>query len=199
MAEESFGTLDTEVSQEWLLEHLATDQSSINLTERLRNAFLKVSVKNVDKNEVDEVARKHMATINKLYTKGLISKEQYEKEVANGDRERFEIALAEVSEQVVLENGIAAAEFLSALLGFPSSSFKHFLESYEGEEELNLWLENETPDITSLAALVPDALTALRRLSDAESLSIIGLHGEAERASWLRSLDELRLTLQRNQ
>ncbi|MFW5426336.1 MAG: hypothetical protein ACKE8G_05470 [Methylophagaceae bacterium] len=190
----TFSTTDSDVVAEWiyfavLANHsLAGVMQLIELT--LASTFLEHPI--ISEAEIDEAIKMDLELLQDNLDNNRLSKQDFTVQSAalsNRDKIKQELIDAGAGEQ--FEEGLAACEFLAALLGSPSDGFLAVLASY-GEEFADTFSAiAKQYDVDALRTLAPKALEVIAKSNNSESAKVMGLSKQSDIESWFDSLAQL--------
>jgi hypothetical protein len=186
----NFSTTDSEVVAEWIYFAVLANHSLdgvmqlIELT--LASTFLEQPL--ISEAEINEAIKMDLELLQDNLNNNRLSKQDFtEQSTAINNRDKIKQELIEAGAGEQFEEGLAACEFLAALLGSPSDGFLAVLASY-GEEFANTFsVIAKQYDVKTLRTLAPKALDVViqsknhgAELSDKYDIEI-----------WLGSLEQI--------
>lgn len=190
----TFSNTDSEIVAEWiyfavLANH--TNDSVMQLIElTLASTFLDQAL--ISEQEIDEAIRLDLDMLKEDFGERGLTKAQFDQQYRQSvDREIIKKELIEASAGEQFEEGLAACEFLAALLGLPSEGFLAVIASY-GEEAVNSFTHiSKQYDANRLRMLTPKALDVLAKSKNSESAKAMGISNQQDIESWFESIAQL--------
>ncbi|MBE9533277.1 MAG: hypothetical protein IMF04_04070 [Proteobacteria bacterium] len=185
---------NSEIIAEWLYFAILAEHTSDSINQlielTLASTFLEQPI--ISEAEIDAAIEMDLNIQKETLNKQSLSEDKF-RQSANREAIKQELIEAGAGEQ--FEEGLAACEFLAALLGKTSDGFLEIIASY-GEEFIATFHHIATLSNTEdLQTLIPNALDTVKQSKTDKNLELMGLSDEKERTSWLNYLDQLESNL----
>ncbi|NQY26892.1 MAG: hypothetical protein HRT92_06900 [Piscirickettsiaceae bacterium] len=182
--------IDSDIISEWLYFAVLAEHSSDSITQlitlTLASSFLEHPI--ISEAEIDAAIDMDLTTMKEEISKNVDFEHQYKASV-NRESIRQELINAGAGEQ--FEEGLAACEFLTALMGAPSKDFLAVSNSYGDDFITTLQNLTQQCNNTDLLALIPKALSVINKSKENPFIKSRGLTDKNDIARWKISMTKL--------
>lgn len=194
-----FSIFNSETVSEWIYFAVLANHDIASLIEMLEltlaATFLDAPL--ISEAEIDEAINMDLSLAKEMYGSGNLSKQDYDNAHLSIDRALIKQQLIEAGAGEQLEEGLAACEFLAALLAEPSIEFKEAMTFYGDGFYLNFTSLAQKYDAILLKQLIPKALDIVEKLLPIETAEKLGLADEKNLTDWTNTINKLAVSLKK--
>ncbi len=182
--------IDSDVISEWLYFAVLAEHSSDSITQlielSLASTFLKHPI--ISEAEIDAAIDMDLTTMQEDIAKNANFVQEYKASI-NRDSIKQELIEAGTGEQ--FEEGLAACEILSALLGAPSKDFVAVSNSYGTDFTQTFEHLTQLSNKSDLLSLGSQALSIIKKSQEKQFIKSRGLTDKNDIARWKISMTKL--------
>jgi len=181
---------NSEIITEWLYFAILADHTSDSITQlidlALASTFLEQPI--ISEAEIDAAIEMDINIQKETLKNQTLSEDKFRQ---SANREAIKQELIEVGTGEQFEEGLAACEFLAALLGNTSDGFLAIIASYGDEFIATFHHIVKLSNNNELQKLLPKALETVKQSKTEQNLELMGLSNEEEIVNWKNYLDQL--------
>ena len=187
---------DFGLAHDFLLEILKKKYKQKKFSEAIKEFFddLNNAVQ-VTEEDIDEWIEECIWDADQMYSEGRITKEKRNDYIKLcQDREKVKKIIEKEENESLLQELIASAELISALLGKPTNSFFNFLKMYESNKKINenfkkMQSEYDKKELIELIPVILD--NVVEEIKKDETIYSLGIYDDKDKEEWKKSVKEL--------